>query len=202
MNKETWQLVDTGCELWPKRTKKSTHLNVSCFDPILSNGNTSANGGKKTPNQPKVEGRYQKMAHPTCRQAYTKYMCKHTKGLPMIQRRTTILFSDPMLKERVKNKNPLRVAAQQKRVVARSAANISKWCKSGVLHLCHAATFLIHQESLNTYGGQLGTRHSEKWHCPAQLLATARIARDCVGDMPPAVLVPDSPLTRRGGIRV
>lgn len=53
IKKEAWQLVDTGCELWPKRTKKSTHLNISCFDPILSNGNNSATGqmGKKT-NQP------------------------------------------------------------------------------------------------------------------------------------------------------
>lgn len=36
------QLVEAGSELWPKRTKKSRHLNVSCFDPIFSNGNTSA----------------------------------------------------------------------------------------------------------------------------------------------------------------
>lgn len=34
-------------------------------------------------------------------------------------------------------------------------------------------------------------------YCPAQLLATAKIAKACVGDMLPAVLVPDSPLTRR-----
>lgn len=80
MNEETWQLVDTGCELWLKRTKNSTHLNVSCFDPILSHGKASATGqmrGEKEP-QSKLEGTYQKMAHPACRQAHTTYANKHT----------------------------------------------------------------------------------------------------------------------------
>ena len=143
------------------------------------------------------------MAHPTCRQAYAKYAYKHTKESPIIQRRQTILFSDPMLKEWVKNNNAVRerVADQQEGVVARSIANISKWCKSGMLHLCHATISFSREEMLNAYQGELGTRHSEKQHCPAQLLATPKTAKGSVGDTLPSVLVPDSPLTRRGDIR-
>lgn len=54
---------------------------------------------------------------------------------------------------------------------------------------------------LNTYPDKLGMRHLKNRHCPAQLLATAKIAKACVGDMLPAVSVPDSPLTRRGDFR-
>jgi len=72
--------------------KNQEHLNVPCFDPILSKGNTSATGQIGGKNPPAITGgEIPEDGSPNLQRSIIKYAYKCTEGSPIIQSRQTVL---------------------------------------------------------------------------------------------------------------